>query len=59
MNFGLSDQPYSEIVRQSEEVVALIELEIEPQRALLVKENENLTKIESDKSSVLQQIQLR
>ena len=59
MNFGLSEQPYSEIVHESEELVALLEAEIEPQRDTLMKENENLAKIEADKSSVLQQIQLR
>ena len=59
MNFGLSDQPYSEIVHESEELVALLEEEIEPQRDKLMKEKENLAKIEADKSSVLQQIQLR
>ena len=59
MNFGLSDQPYSEVVRQSQIVVRLIEDEIEPQRDIFIRENKNLAKIEADISSVQQQIQLR
>lgn len=59
MNFGLSDQPYSEIVSQSQEVVTMLEAEMEPQQDKLTKEKENLAKIEADISSVVQQIQLR
>jgi len=59
VNFGLSDQPYSEIVSQSQEVVTMLEAEMEPQQDKLTKEKENLAKIEADISSVVQQIQLR
>lgn len=59
MNFGLSDQPYSEVIRQSELMVQMIEDELRPQREIFFKENANLSKIEADRASVQQQIQLR
>ena len=59
MNFGLSNEPYSEVIRQSELMVQMIEDEIQPQRENFLRENANLSKIEEDRASVQQQIQLR